>query len=279
MLKKNIENYATVAIAALILAVAFNTSSLPLEIVIGGSSGLSIIADHFFGIPPSLVVLICYLGALVFGFIFLGKDKIKKSVFGTLIYPFWIFVTSPLCEYVKSLSLNNSEYLIIIITGAVVSGIAYGLVYKIGYTTGGSDIASQIVNKYFGITIGSANLLINAIIVISGGVIFGWTKVLYAILTLYVIGIATDKILLGMSYSKSFYIITDKVEEIKQYIFSEFNRSVTELEAEGGYTKHVNQVLMCVVPTRDYFRLKEGINIIDEEAFFLIADAYELKSR
>lgn len=279
MSKKKFKEYMIVAIGALILAIAFNTATLPLEIVIGGSSGLSVIAVHFLGIEPAIVVLICYLFALLIGFIVLGKDKIKKSIFGTLIYPLFVYLTSPLSHYVTSLSLNTSEYLVIVIIGAVISGMAYGIVYKIGYTTGGSDIASHIINKYFGITIGSSNLLLNGIIVVSGGAIFGWTKVMYAILMLYVIGIATDKIILGSSYSKAFYIITNKVSEVKQYIYDELKQKVTELEATGGYTNHGNEVLMCVVPTRDYFKLREGINVIDDNAFFVIMDAYELENR
>lgn len=279
MIKKSIKEYATVALSSLILAIAFNTTTFPFEIVTGGSSGLSIIADHFWGIPPALVVFVCYAGALIFGWIFLGKKKITRSIFGTVMYPFCVFITSPLSDYVKSFTFNSGDYLVLIIIGAVVSGIAYGLVYKINRTTGGSDIASQILNKYTGITIGNANLLINATIVIAGGAIFGWTKVLYAILTLYVIGLATDRVLLGMSYSKAFYIITDKVEEVKAYISGEFNKSVTELDAVGGYTNSGNKVLMYVVPTRDYFKLKEGISIIDNDAFFVIMDAYELESR
>jgi uncharacterized membrane-anchored protein YitT (DUF2179 family) len=163
--------------------------------------------------------------------------------------------------------------------GATISGIAYGLVYKIGCTTGGSDIAAQIINKYFGLRIGSANTLLNVIIVLFGGFVFGWDKVLYAILTLYIIGLATDKILLGVSYSKKFFIITDKDDEVKKYIFTEFKQPVTEIDAVGGYTNNADQVLMCVVPTRDYFKLKEGISLIDNKAFFIVTDAYELNNR
>ena len=237
------------------------------------------IANHFFGIAPAIVVFICYLFAIIFGLLFLGKDKIKKSIVGSFIYPFFVYVTSPLSLYIKNLSLNTSEYLVILIIGAVVAGAAHGMIYKVGYTAGGSDIASQIINKYFGITVGTANIFINAVIVISGGVIFGWDKVLYAILILYIIGAVTDKVLLGISYSKKFYIITNKDEEIKEYIFNEFNTTVTELESIGGYTNKADQVIMCVVPTREYFKLKEGIEIIDKDAFFIITDAYELKNK
>ena len=129
-----------------------------------------------------------------------------------------------------------------------------------------------------GTTLGTGNLIINSSVVIAGGMIFGWTKVLYAILTLYIMGIAADKVLLGISYSKSFYIITEKVDAVKQYIHNEFNQSITELEAIGGYTNDGSSVLMCVVPNRYYFKLREGINIFDEGAFFVILDAYELKN-
>ena len=78
------------------------------------------------------------------------------------------------------------------------------MIYKVGYTAGGSDIASQIINKYFGITVGTANIFINAIIVISGGVIFGWDKVLYAILIPYIIGAVTDKVLLEFRIVRNF---------------------------------------------------------------------------
>jgi uncharacterized membrane-anchored protein YitT (DUF2179 family) len=278
-MKKVVKEHITVVVASLILAVAFNATILPLEIVIGGSSGLSIIAEHMFGVPPFVVILICYAGALICGYVFLGKKKIKKSIFGTIVYPLFIFLTSPLTDYVKSFSLDTSEYLIIVIFGAVISGIAYGLVYRIDCTTGGSDIASQIINKYSGVSIGSANTIINVIIVIIGGFVFGWAKVLYAILTLYIIGIVTDRVLLGMSYSKQFYIITDKDDDVKQFLFDEFNLTVTELDVVGGYTNNTDQILMCVVPTSNYFELKEGINAIDENAFFIVTDAYELNER
>ena len=276
---KIIKELLIVTAGALVLAIAFNGSSLPFAIVISGSSGLSIIADYFYEIEPAIVVLCCYVIALVLGYLFLGKEKIKKSIYGSFILPIFIYLTSPLSSYVKSLELTSSEILVVVIMGGAISGIAYGFIYKMGYTTGGSDIVSQVINKYFGATVGTANLIINSIIVILGGAIFGWTKVMYAILMLYVMGIATDKILLGASYSKAFYIITDKVEEVKSYIHNDLKQSVTELDAVGGYTNSGNQMLMCVVPTRDYFKLRHGINIIDKDAFFVIMDAYELDSR
>ncbi len=109
MIKKLFREYATVTLGALILALVFNAILLPLEIVTGGSTGLSIIGSHFFNISPSLIVLICYLGALIFGWLLLGKKKIKKSILGTLSYLLFIYLTSPLTDVVKSLAHCNSR--------------------------------------------------------------------------------------------------------------------------------------------------------------------------
>ena len=277
MKKMTIKDYLIVIIASFVQALAFNTSVYPLKIVIGGSSGLSLIANKYFGINPSIIVLLCYVGALVVGWIFLGKDRIKKSIVGSIAFPIFIYLTGPISDMVSKLTLNTSEYFLIVILGAVLSGIAIGIVYKIGCSTGGSDIASLIINKYSGMTVGTANLLINGAIVLLGGSIFGFDKVMYAILTLYVVGIATDKILLGSSYSKMFYIMTNKIDEVRDYILNEYKIHVTELESVGGYTGKESKVLMCVISNKDYFRIKEGLNVIDENSFFVVTDAYELE--
>ena len=106
--------------------------------------------------------------------------------------------------------------------------------------------------------------------------IFGINKLMYAIIVVYLIGIMTDKVLLGISDSKAFYIVTEKETEIKDYILNQLGHGVTVFNAKGGYSMEPRQVLLCVVPTSEYFRLKEGIHAIDEHAFFVITDAYEV---
>ena len=79
-----------------------------------------------------------------------------------------------------------------------------------GFTTGGTDIVNQIVAKYFHTSIGTAMLIVDGSIVVAGGFTFGWTSMLYALIVLYILSVITDRIMLGISKSKSFYIITDE---------------------------------------------------------------------
>ena len=99
---------------------------------------------------------------------------------------------------------------------------------------------------------------------------------MYAIIVLYIISILTDKVLLGISSSKAFYIITSKPNEISDYVINELSHSVTVIDAKGGYSKQKNPILFTVVPTKEYYKLKAGINEIDKNAFFTAVDAYEV---
>ena len=99
---------------------------------------------------------------------------------------------------------------------------------------------------------------------------------LYSILILYIISIMSDRILLGISDNKMFYILTDNEDEIKKYIIDELNHGVTTFKATGGFGKEKKSVIMTVLPTKDYYVLKEGIHKIDKEAFFIVTDSYEV---
>ena len=86
----------------------------------------------------------------------------------------------------------------------------------------------------------------------------------------------SDRVVLGTSDNKMFYIVTKKDEEVKEFILKYLNHGVTIFKGKGGYSKNNENVLMAVLPTKDYYRLKEGINEIDKDAFFIVTDSYEV---
>ena len=123
---------------------------------------------------------------------------------------------------------------------------------------------------------GSSMLIVEGIIVIIGAFVFGITNCLYAIVILYLITFFVDKVILGISDKKAFYIVTKKKEEVSKYVIKELGHTITVFSATGGFSKKKISVLFTVVPTKEYYRLKEGISYIDEEAFFTVVDAYEV---
>lgn len=271
--KDKLKRYFELVIGILLIAIAFNLFLLPNELVFGGVSGLSIIVSKFITIDASTFIMIASLLLLVVSFLVLGKSDTKASIVGSILFPIFVNITANIGEYIK---LDTGNVLLSAVFGGIIYGFGAGLVFKVGFTTGGTDIINQILSKYLHMSMGNAMLISDGLIVVLGGFFFGATKLMYALIVIYIIGLMTDKVLLGISNSKAFYIITNEDEKIRDYLLNELHHGVTIFSVKGGYTHKKDEVILCVVPTREYYRVKEGIHEIDSEAFFVVCDAYEV---
>lgn len=271
--KDKLKRYFELVIGILLIAIAFNLFLLPNELVFGGVSGLSIIVSKFITIDASTFIMIASLLLLVVSFLVLGKNDTKASIVGSILFPIFVNITANIGEYIK---LDTGNVLLSAVFGGIIYGFGAGLVFKAGFTTGGTDIINQILSKYLHMSMGNAMLISDGLIVVLGGFFFGATKLMYALIVIYIIGLMTDKVLLGISNSKAFYIITNEDEKIRDYLLNELHHGVTIFSVKGGYTHKKDEVILCVVPTREYYRVKEGIHEIDSEAFFVVCDAYEV---
>ncbi len=271
--KYKIRRYLQLVIGIFLIAVSFNLFLYPNDLVFGGVSGLSIIVKEITPIDPSGFIMICSLLLLIISFLVLGKEQTKGSVIGSILFPIFVNLTANIGNYIQ---IDTSNLLLCSIFSGVIYGFGAGLVFKAGFTTGGTDIINQIVSKYAHVSMGNAMLMSDGLIVLGGAYFFGLTKFMYAIIVVYIIGIMTDKVLLGISNSKAFYIITNEDKKIRNYVLNELHHGVTIFNVRGGYTLEKDEVILCVVPTREYYRLKEGIKEIDPNAFFVVTDAYEV---
>lgn len=275
MFLKKFKEYLIVSLTILLIAISFNIFFFPFEMVIGGASGLAISLNYLLNISPAIIILIIDVFALIIGYLFLDKKTVNNSIYGSFVYPFFIYLTEPLKTYIISLNISSSDLLVFIILGSVISGACFGFLYKKGYTTGGSEIFKKIIHKGTGLTLGTSNFIVNFIIVVFGSFIIGFDKILYTILIVYIMSISIDRILIGPYSNKIFYIITKYDNEVSNFIIKSLNLTVTKIDSIGGYSNSGSKILMCVVPNNNYYKLKEGINKIDKEAFFLITHAYE----
>lgn len=262
------------AFGCLLIALAFNLFMAPHNLVAGGVSGLSLILKHYFGISPTIVIYTANFILLVLSYFVLGKAQTKLTILGSILFPLFVSLTANLSTYV---SFKESELLLIAIFGGVLQGLGSGLIFKVGYSTGGTDILNMIVAKLFKISLGRSMLFTDGLIILSGAFVFGLNNLMYSIIILYIISFMTDKVVLGISDAKAFYIITNQDKKVKEYIINTLHHGVTSIKAKGGYEEAKENVLMCVIPTREYYKLKEGIHQIDPKAFFVVTDSYEVK--
>ena len=254
-------------------ALIYNIFLLPLNIVSGGVGGIATITKHLYHIDPSLMILILSTACTVISLMYLGVEQTASTILASILYPILVSLTAPIA---KLFPVDTSDIFIVIIFAGVLSGIANGLIYKSGYTNCGFPVIFRIFNKYFKIAISKSSLFLNLIVILFGGLFFGSTNAMYAIILLYISNLVLDKVLLGISNNKAFYIITSEEEKIKHYIIDTLHHNVTIFDVKGGFLEKKRKVLLSVIPSREYYKVTEGIKAIDKQAFFVVTDSYEV---
>ncbi|MCK1996014.1 Uncharacterized membrane-anchored protein YitT, contains DUF161 and DUF2179 domains [Paenisporosarcina quisquiliarum] len=266
---KNSKDYVYVIVGAAIIALAFNVFLLPNQIASGGVSGISTILKGVFGWEPGLVQYAFNIPLFISGLIFLGAKFGIKSLVGTLVLPAVVLVSANWEPWTMNPLLGA-------LFGGITVGLGLGLVFRGGASTGGTDLAAQIITKYTGFSLGTSVLLLDGLIVLSAAVVFDIEKALYALIALFVTTKTIDLVQLGFSQSKMIYIITNKQDEIRDAIYTEIDRGVTKLPAYGGYTNIERPILMVVAYQTEFTKLKHVIKTIDPAAFVIVSDAYEV---
>lgn len=276
--KKNIfKRYMMLLTGCLIVAFSFNLFFLRYNIVCFGVSGVSIVLSKF-GVNPSAFIMSANLFLLIISYFFLGVDDVKNQLVGALIYPVFVEVT---LKVTNLIDLGNLEMIVIAVIGGILTGIGYGLIYKSGFSTGGTDVIGNLICKYTKISMGTAMMFVNVTIIAIGKLVFSWEIVMYAIVVAYLISVATDKILLGISNSKAFYIVVDRDKDdiVNDFLLSLPGVGSTIIDASGGYSNDKQTLILAVAPTKMYFIIREGLKEIDKNIFYLVCDSYEVSDK
>lgn len=272
--KKRFYRFFLMVLSLFISALVFNLFLLPIHLVVGGSNGIATIIQYVYHVDPAFVILVISLICIILSFMYLGVERTMGTVVASLLYPLFVSLTEPIAIRVV---LDYSDLFVVVIFAGFLSGIANGLMYKTGYSSGGLPVICQILYQYFKIPIAKSSLVMNLIIVFCGSLFFGTTKAMYAIVLLYINSIMIDKVLLGVSSNKAFYIITKEEQEVKDYIIHILGHSVTIFDVKGGFLKRHKNVLWTIIPSREYYRVTQGIRLLDKDAFFVVTDAYEVQ--
>ncbi len=271
---KNVFRYFILVVMMFISAISYNLFLNPNKIVSGGTNGLSIVVEEVFGINPAIFILIFSVIILIFSFIILGIDLSAGSIVAILIYPFFVSITSG----VSTISfLQADDKLLVGIFAGIISGIVTGTVCKIGFSQGGIIQISQILNKIFKVSIAKTNFVLNVIVLALGVYAFGLPSALLGTIVLFLNSYIADRILLGISSNKTFLIITTEEEKVKEYINKKLGHGVSVFYVNDNDTKNPRRAIMTVIPTRDYYKLTEGVKKIDKNVFFVVTDSYQLE--
>lgn len=263
--------YLGITIGCGIMAISINLLSAPNKIAPGGVSGLATVVYYLIKLPIGITMLIFNIPLFILAVKILGKSVGTKTLYGTILLS--IFV-----DYVFDSFPFTEDLLLASLFGGIILGIGLGLVFRFGGTTGGTDLAAAVINKFLPqFSIGTILMMIDLTVVVIAGIVSKQPEItLYSVISLYTSIKMLDFIQEGLGYAKAFYIISDCPEKISDQIFKKLDRGVTALTGQGMYTKEKRQVLLIVVHRSQVNQLKGIVYAIDPKAFVILAEVHEV---
>ena len=274
--RQEIRNLFVLSVGTLIAALGYSLFQVPHNLAAGGIGGVSIIISHFTGWPVGAMILVMNIPLLLLGYFYLGRwPFVLRTILAVFIFSiatdlFLIYLVGFLPEYPLT-----DDILLSAIYGGMVGGIGGGLVYRAGSTIGGTGIVGRIIQKQTGIPLSQVYLYTDGVIVLAAGAVFGWEVALYALLTLFLGGIASDYTLEGPSSVRTATIITNRAEELSQALMAGLGRGISQWEITGSYTGESHTMLNCTIYRPQVNDLKQIVADIDPSAFVTIGVAHQ----
>ncbi|MCJ7724004.1 MAG: YitT family protein [Anaerolineales bacterium] len=267
-----IRDYLLIITGAFLQAISLRLFLVPAHLASGGVSGISQLLNHYTAWPIGLMVFIGNIPLFILGLRFLGGRRFAaRTAVAVITYSFfidWLVLFLPAHGLTDDIFLNA-------LYGAVVSGVGYGLVYRVQGTSGGSDILARILNHWRGIPMSQSYLMVDSLVILAAGLVFGWKEALYALITLYVSGIVAETVTEGGGMVRTALIVTSQPESVSRQIMDTLERGVTILPGTGAYTGVERPILYCVVTRSEISQLKAIVHEADAQAFMVIGQAHE----
>jgi len=278
--KQKILNFTTdmllIVLGSFIMALGYSLFIIPHHFVPGGVSGISIIVNYFTNFPVGILIIIFNIPIFLLGIKLMGKSYGIKSFIGMII-------SSLLIDFfyeVLKIKAATDNLLLSSVYAGVFLGAGLGIIFTAKASTGGTDTVGQVLNKYFGVSVGFGILMIDFIIISLSGIVFkSWDIPLYSYIVLFISTKVIDLILEGWNFTKLVIINSTKNKEIEKFIMDKLNRGGTALKSRSLYLKKEGEIIMSVVYRKQIAILKDYIKEIDPNAFVIISDTYAVLGR
>jgi uncharacterized membrane-anchored protein YitT (DUF2179 family) len=273
VLRRELMDYFGILVGVTITALALVWLLIPNKIAAGGVSGLAIVFYYLWRWPVAWAMLMLNIPLFLACLWTFGPRFGAKTLFGAA----FISIMTQFWDSVIHLSPLTKDPLLAALYGGVIAGIGMGIAFRFRGTTGGTDLAAQLINHFAGIPIGQGLLLCDSAVIILAGLVFRSVELaLYAIITLFITSKVLDAVLEGFNYAKAAFIISEYSEEIGRHILSELERGATGLSGRGLYSTTKKEVVLCVISRVEEIKLKELVHRIDPKAFIIITDVHEV---
>lgn len=274
-LKKHVNTVFGVLVGNAILAFTVVAFIVPHGVIMGGATGIGLTIAHYVPVDLSIIIFIVNSILFVLGATVLGKKFAVATIASTFIYPTFLSIV----QKIPGIDgLTDNLMLATLYAGALL-GVGIGLIVRVGSSTGGTDIVALVLNKWFHIPVAGFLYVID-FLVLGGQVFFSDTEqIMYGVLMLVLETAILNKVMLLGQSQIQLFIISEEYEHIREKMLKELDAGVTMVHVETGYGQENQKGVLCIIPNRKLYSVKELVQSIDPKAFITITQINEVRGR
>lgn len=262
-----VKEFFMITLGTAIIAAAVYFFLIPSHVSVGSISGLAIVLGNFIPFPISTITMVLNVGLLIVGFLLIGKEFGAKTVYTSILLPSIIGIFE--IAFPNNSSIMGDPFLDTFCYIFIVS-IGLAILFNRNASSGGLDIVAMILNKYLHIELGNAMSLAGMCTALSSAFVYDKKIVILSVLGTYLNGIVLDHFILGFNLKKRVCIVSEKEEEIRQFILHELHSGATIYEAIGAYRLEPRREIITIVDKQEYAKLMNYIGKTDANAFVTV---------
>ena len=262
----------TAAVAVIAAAVYFFL--VPSHTSVSSISGLGIVLSNFVPLPLSAITMILNVVLLLIGFLTCGREFGAKTVYTSILLPFFIGVLERVFPNIGS--LTDSQELDVLCYILVVS-VGLSILFNRNASSGGLDIVAKIMNKYLHMDLGRAMSLSGMCVALSAALIYDKKTVVLSVLGTYFNGLVLDHFIFDHNIKRRVCIITKKEEALRHFIIHDLHSGATVYESYGAYNLEKRREIITIVDKSEYQKLMNFMNREDPQAFITIYTVSDMR--
>lgn len=271
------KEYAMIFFGTILLSLGVYFFKIPNGFSTGGVSGIGTLlggANFLFSAATWIAIINVFL--LLIGFLFLGKTTGFRTVFCSLLFSFITFMLEKIIPITAPLT---DQPLLELVYAMILTSVGAAIIFHYDASSGGTDIMALILKKYTSLNVGKALLAVDSLIALSSFFVFGIKIGLFSMLGLFSKAFLVDQVIDSINSCKYFIAITDKAEQVTQFINQELHHGATVTDAVGSYTHNKKYMVHTVCKRMEAIRLRKRIKEIDPHAFIIITTTSEIIGR
>ncbi|MGB9819737.1 MAG: YitT family protein [Pseudothermotoga sp.] len=265
-----IREYILATVGVVITAIGLVAFLIPNNIAAGGASGLAMVLNGVIKLPVGVWMYVINGLLFLIATLTIGFDFSVKTIYCTFLITFCVDLFD---RFIKIPKYVAGDMMLAVFFGDILTAIGMAITFTQNASTGGTDIIARLLNRYYAAPMGTTLLIVDFIIGVLAGLTFGARTGMYAILAIIINGMTIDFVMKGIETSTQVIVISEKDQQIADFVLNQLKRGATYLNGYGAYTKKQRKILLIVLRRRELGELISFIRKTDKNSFIIVNEA------